>query len=374
MTPSLRARRAFPFVDRGTFGSRVKAYVELTKPRIIELLLITTIPAMVVAAQGWPGWRLVALVLIGGSLSAGGANVINQVHDRDIDRIMNRTAGRPIPTGRVSPKAATRFGLTLGLAGFVVLTVGSTLLAGVLSLVAFGFYVLVYTMLLKRSTTQNIVIGGAAGAVPALIGWAAVTGGLATAPWVMFAIVLYWTPPHFWALSIKYEEDYRRAEIPMLSVVSGIEMTFREIVWYSVMTVGVSLMLIPVAQLGWIYAAIAVVLGIWMVIAALRLRSDRTRAMRFFGFTNLYLAGVFMVMMVDRLIDTPALSGAQFWMVTATTLVAVGGLCVIVSEMSSHARGSGVSRLRQIAEVGVTQLFAFGLTWAAWLFLAKPGV
>lgn len=347
--------------------SRVKAYVELTKPRIIELLLITTIPAMVVAARGWPGWRLVALVLIGGSLSAGGANVINQVHDRDIDRIMNRTAGRPIPTGRVSPKAATRFGITLGIAGFVVLAVGSTLLAGVLSLVAFGFYVIVYTMLLKRSTTQNIVIGGAAGAVPALIGWAAITGDLTAASWIMFAIIFYWTPPHFWALSIKYEDDYRRAEIPMLSVVAGVEVTFREIVWYSVVTVGVSLMLIPVADLGWIYAAAAVVLGISMVIAALWLRSDRTRAMRFFGFTNLYLAGLFLAMMLDRLIDTPPLTGAVFWMVTATTIVGVGGLSVIASEVASHARGPGVSRLRQIAEVGITGLFAFGLTWAAWL-------
>ena len=156
-------------------NQKVKAYVEMTKPRIIELLLITTIPAMIVAERGWPGWQLVLLVLVGGSLSAGGANVINQVYDRDIDRVMKRTSGRPIPTGRASPTSATVFGLGLGLAGFVVLAAGSTLLAGALSLVAFGFYVLVYTMLLKRSTTQNIVIGGAAGAVPALIGWAAVT-------------------------------------------------------------------------------------------------------------------------------------------------------------------------------------------------------
>jgi protoheme IX farnesyltransferase len=348
-------------------SSQVKAYVEMTKPRIIELLLITTSPAMVVAERGWPGWGLVALVLVGGSLSAGGANVINQVYDRDIDRVMKRTSGRPLPTGRVSPRAATVFGLLLGLAGFVVLALGSTLLAGVLSLVAFGFYVLVYTMLLKRSTTQNIVIGGAAGAVPALIGWAAVTGDLATAPWVMFAIVFYWTPPHFWALSIKYEEDYRRAEIPMLSVVAGDEVTFREIAWYSVVTVGVSLMLIPVGMLGWIYAVTSVVLGALLVLGAVRLRSDRTRAMPFFGFTNLYLAGVFLAMMVDRLVGVPVLGGATFWMVWGTVLVGFGGLAVIASEISSHARGPRVSRFRQIFEVAITAIFAFGLTWFAWL-------
>jgi protoheme IX farnesyltransferase len=355
--------------NRG-LNSKVKAYVEMTKPRIIELLLITTIPAMVVAERGWPGWSLVLLVLVGGSLSAGGANVINQVYDRDIDRIMDRTSGRPLPTNRVSPRAATVFGLLLGLAGFVVLALGSTLLAGVLSLVAFGFYVLVYTMLLKRSTTQNIVIGGAAGAVPALIGWAAVTGELDVAPWIMFAIIFYWTPAHFWALSIKYEDDYRRAEIPMLSVVAGDEVTFREIAWYSVVTVGVSFMLIPVGLLGWVYAVAAVVLGIWLVVAAVVLRSDRTKAMKFFGFTNLYLAGIFLSMMLDRMFDTPILGAAGLWMVAATTLVGVGGLAIVVSELASHARGPRVSRLRQIAEIAITALFAFGVTWAAWLAIA----
>jgi len=350
--------------------AKIKAYVEMTKPRIIELLLITTIPAMVVAERGWPGWNLVFLVLIGGTFSAGGANVINQVYDADIDRIMERTSGRPIPTNRVSQRAATVFGLLLGLAGFIVLAVGSTLLAGVLSLVAFGFYVLVYTMLLKRSTTQNIVIGGAAGAVPALIGWAAVTGDLGVAPWIMFAIILYWTPPHFWALSIKYEEDYRRAGIPMLSVIAGDEVTFREIVWYSVVTVGVSLMLIPVSHLGWVYVAAAGVLGVWLLVASLGLRADRTKAMRFFGFSNLYLAGVFLAMMVDRLIDTPFVGGATFWMVLATTFVGIGGIAVIASEIASHARGPRVSRFRQLSEVGITALFAFGLTWAAWLSVA----
>jgi protoheme IX farnesyltransferase len=355
-------------------SSRVRAYVEMTKPRIIELLLITTIPAMVVAERGWPGWGLVLLVLVGGSLSAGGANVLNQVYDRDIDRIMNRTSGRPLPTNRVSPGAATVFGLVLGLAGFIVLAVGSTVLAGVLSLVAFGFYVLVYTMLLKRSTTQNIVIGGAAGAVPALIGWAAVTGDLGVAPWIMFAIIFYWTPPHFWALSIKYEDDYRRAGIPMLSVIAGDEVTFREISLYSVVTVGVSLMLIPVAHLGWIYGVTSAVLGVWLVTAAIRLRSDRARAMPFFGFSNLYLAGLFLAMMVDRLVDVPAIGSSTFWMVAATVLVGIGGLAVIASEVSSHARAPGVSRFRQIVEVAITAFFAFGLTWMAWLSVAADSI
>ncbi len=352
-----------------------RAYIEMTKPRIIELLLITTVPAMVVAEGGWPGWQLVLLVLVGGTLSAGGANVINQVYDRDIDRIMKRTSGRPLPTERVSPLAAMMFGIVLGLAGFVVLAVGSTLLAGVLSLVAFGFYVFVYTMLLKRTTTQNIVIGGAAGAVPALIGWAAVTGDLSVAPWVMFAIIFYWTPPHFWALSIKYEEDYRAAGVPMLSVIAGDEVTFRQIFWYSVVTVGVSLMLIPVAGLGWIYIVVTITLSVWLLGAAFRLQSDRARAMGFFGFTNLYLAGVFLAMAIDRLVGTTAvLGGATLWMVVATVLVGVGGLAVIASEVSSDARAPGVSRPRQIVEVAITALFAFALTWIAWLAVANLAV
>lgn len=345
-----------------------RAYIEMTKPRIIELLLITTVPAMVVADGGWPGWQLVLLVLVGGTLTAGGANVINQVYDRDIDRIMKRTLGRPLPTERVSPFGATVFGIVLGLSGFLVLAVGSTLLAGLLALVAFGFYVFVYTMLLKRTTTQNIVIGGAAGAVPALIGWAAVTGDLSVAPWIMFAIIFYWTPPHFWALSIKYEEDYRAAGVPMLSVVAGDEVTFRQIFWYSVVTVGVSLMLIPVAGLGWIYVVVTIVLSLWLLTAAFRLQSDRTRAMGFFGFSNLYLAGVFLAMATDTLADTTSVvGGTTSWMVVSSALVGAGGLAVIASEVSSGARAPGVSRLRQAIEVAITGLFAFALMWLAWL-------
>jgi len=350
-----------------SLSSTTKAYVEMTKPRIIELLLITTIPAMVVAHRGWPGWSIVLWVLLGGTLSAGGANVINQVYDRDIDRIMHRTSGRPIPTGRVSPRAATVFGLALGVAGFVVLTLTSTLLAGILSLVAYGFYVLVYTMLLKRSTTQNIVIGGAAGAVPALIGWAAVTGDLSLAPWIMFAIIFYWTPPHFWALSIKYEEDYRAANIPMLSVVAGDEVTFRQIFWYSVVAVGVAVVLIPVAELGWIYVGTVVGLGGRLIVKAARLRSDRALAMPFFVFSNLYLGGVFIAMAVDRIADTAFFGSVTLWLVIGSLLVGGGGILVLVSEISSDARAPHVSRFRQVLEVAITALFAFALLWASWL-------
>ena len=350
-----------------SLSSTTKAYVEMTKPRIVELLLITTIPAMVVAHRGWPGWSIVLWVLLGGTLSAGGANVINQVYDRDIDRIMHRTSGRPIPTGRVSPRAATVFGLALGVAGFVVLTLTSTLLAGILSLVAYGFYVLVYTMLLKRSTTQNIVIGGAAGAVPALIGWAAVTGDLSLAPWIMFAIIFYWTPPHFWALSIKYEEDYRAANIPMLSVVAGDEVTFRQIFWYSVVAVGVAVVLIPVAELGWIYVGTVVGLGGRLIVKAARLRSDRALAMPFFVFSNLYLGGVFIAMALDRIADTAFFGSVTLWLVIGSLLVGGGGILVLVSEISSDARAPHVSRLRQVLEVAITALFAFALLWASWL-------
>ena len=347
--------------------SKVRAYIELTKPRIIELLLITTVPAMVVAERGWPGWWLVAVVLAGGTLSAGGANVINQVYDRDIDRIMKRTAGRPIPTDRISPKAATWFGVVLGVAGFAILTVGSTLLAGLLSLAAFGFYVLVYTMVLKRTTTQNIVIGGAAGAVPALIGWAAVTGDLSVAPWLMFAMILFWTPPHFWALSLKYEEDYRLAKIPMLPVIAGDESTFKEIIWYSVMTVGVSLMLVPTASLSWVYAGAAGVLGMVLIFGSIRLRSDRARAMRYFGLTNLYLAGVFIAMMADSLVNGLDSGAPVVWLIAATFLVLVGAVGIIVTEAASNMRAPGVSRTRHATEIGVTMAFVAGLTAVVWI-------
>jgi heme o synthase len=285
-----------------TPSDRIRAYIELTKPRIIELLLVTTVPAMIVAAGGWPGIGLVLATLVGGTLSAAGANTINQVLDRDIDQVMRRTASRPLPTDRVEPRNALVFGTVLGVLGFAWLWATTNLLAAVLSTAGLLFYVLVYTMWLKRTTTQNIVIGGAAGAVPPLVGWAAVTGSLALPAWFMFAIVFYWTPPHFWALSLRYRDDYAAAGVPMLPVVVGVQRTLDHIVRYSMLVAGVSLLPYTVGVVGVAYLVVAVVLGAGLVLSALRLRRQPSEAMRFFGWTNLYLAGVFLAMAADILI------------------------------------------------------------------------
>jgi protoheme IX farnesyltransferase len=277
----------------------VKAYVELTKPRIIELLLITTVPAMVVAAGTWPSTWLVLATLIGGTLSAGGANAINNVVDRDIDRVMRRTRGRPLPTDRIEPRSALAFGVTLGIGGFVWLWATTNLLAAVLSTSGLLFYVFVYTMILKRSTVQNIVVGGAAGAVPALVGWAAVTNELSPAAWVMFAVIFFWTPPHFWALALRYEDDYAVAGVPMLPVVVGKARTLEQIELYTIVLVGVSLLLYPTGAVGWIYLVAALGLGVWLYRAARRLHRRPGESMRFFGYSNLYLAALFVMMAVD---------------------------------------------------------------------------
>lgn len=279
----------------------VLAYIELTKPRIIELLLITTVPAMVVAAGGWPGTWLVIATVIGGTLSAGGANVINMVADRDIDVIMRRTRRRPLPTERIDVGHAIVFGVVLGVLGFAWLWITSNLLAATVSTAGLLFYVFVYTFYLKRTSVQNIVIGGAAGAVPPLVGWAAVTGSLGLAPWIMFAIIFYWTPPHFWALSLKYKDDYAAAGVPMLPVVVGVERTLDQIFRYTFVLVGVSLMLAVNPVLGAIYSVTAVVMGVGLLFGAWRLRSRPDEAMRFFGLTNFYLATLFLAMMLDAL-------------------------------------------------------------------------
>lgn len=346
--------------------SMLGTYIEMTKPRIIELLLITTIPAVVVAADGWPGLTLIAVALIGGALSAGGANVINQVYDADIDRLMQRTIRRPLPTDRVKASHATVFGISLGVAGFVVLTVGANLLAGVLSGLAFVGYVLAYTMFLKRSTTQNIVIGGAAGAVPALIGWAAYAGELTVVPWVMFTIIYFWTPPHFWALSLKYESDYRAASVPMLPVVVGEGPTLANIMWYSVVAAGVTVLLVPVGGLGWVYASIATILSVLFVGLAIRLRSDRSRAMRYFVFSNLFLSGVFLAMMVDRFAGTPAVGADRAWLIAATVLVGGGMLGVIRVETRPGMRAVGISVIRHGIELALTVAIAIAIVGFGW--------
>ncbi len=288
--------------DAPSSGGRLRAYVELTKPRIIELLLVTTVPAMAVAAGEWPGTWVVLATLIGGTLSAGGANAINQVIDRDIDQKMRRTKRRPVPTDRIDPRNGIVFGTALGVAGFVWLWATTNLLAAVLSTAGLLFYVFVYTLYLKRSSVQNIVIGGAAGAVPPLVGWAAVTDSLALPAWIMFAIVFYWTPPHFWALALRYEDDYRAAGVPMLPVVAGKARTLDHIVTYTAVLVGVSLMLYATGAVGTLYLAAAIVLGAGLFAAAWRLRTHTDEAMRFFTWSNGYLALLFLAMLGDALI------------------------------------------------------------------------
>lgn len=280
----------------------VGAYVGLTKPRILELLLITTVPAMAVAAGGWPGIGTVVATLIGGTLSAGGANALNSYYDRDIDHLMGRTAGRPLPTHQVEPEAAWVFGWALGLAGLGWLWLTTNPLAGLLSFAALLFYVYVYTIALKRSTTQNIVIGGAAGAAPALVGWAAVTGSLALPAWILFAVVFCWTPAHFWALAVRYRDDYAAAGVPMLPVVQGISETTPKIAVYAGLTVLFSLALIPTAGMGWLYLVASVGLGAWFFHQAVSVHLHPDRAMLLFTRSNIYLAALFAAAFADRMV------------------------------------------------------------------------
>ena len=279
-----------------------KTYIELMKLRIIELLLITTLPAMVAAAGGWPGWWLVFATLFGGTLSSAGANAINQVIDRDIDRLMSRTKGRPLPTGRVSTQSVVLFGSGLGAAGFVWLWATTNLLAAVLSTSGLLFYVFVYSLLLKRTTTQNIVIGGVAGAVPALVGWAAVTDTLAVPAWIMFAIVFFWTPPHFWALAIRYRNDYERAGVPMLPVVVGEKRAMEHMVAYTIALVGATLLLYATGPVDWIYLAVATAAGSAFLVGTWMLRDHPEAAMRYFGYSNVYLSVIFIAVAVDVLV------------------------------------------------------------------------
>jgi protoheme IX farnesyltransferase len=285
-------------------ASSVRAYVLLTKPRVIELLLVTTLPAMVLAADELPSVTLMAAVLVGGALAAGGANTINCWIERDRDRVMHRTRRRPLPAGRIAPGRALVFGIVLETAAFLWLWATVNLLAAALAVSAMLFYVFVYTIWLKPRSPQNIVIGGAAGAVPVLVGWAAVTGTLDAPAWVLFAIVFCWTPPHFWALSLRYRDDYAAAGIPMLPVVSGIANAVRQIIVYSALVVAVTLLLFRFEAMGIVYLAAAIGLGAAFVWQALALRRDPSpqRAMRFFSFSNTYLALLFAAIAVDTLV------------------------------------------------------------------------
>ncbi|HVA04060.1 MAG TPA: heme o synthase [Acidimicrobiales bacterium] len=285
-------------------GIRARTYLALTKPRIIELLLVTTLPTMLVAKRGVPSVGLMALVLLGGSLAAGGANALNMVLDRDIDKVMHRTRNRPLVTGEVTPRAATVFAVVLEVAAFAELWAWVNLLSAVLAVAATAFYIVVYTLWLKRSSTQNIVIGGAAGAVPVLVGWAAVTDSLGWAPVVLFAVIVIWTPPHFWALAIRYREDYAAAHVPMLPVVATLRRTAQQILLYTVLLVAVTVLFAVVGHMGPLYLVGALVLGALFVVFALRLRRDETprAAMALFRYSITYLTLLFVAMAGDILI------------------------------------------------------------------------
>ena len=286
---------------RPQIGTTIRNYISLTKPRIIVLLLITTVPAMVVAEKGWPDTWLVIATLIGGTLSAGGANAINCWYDRDIDAIMRRTQSRPLVTGAIEPAHGLLFGVGLGVFAFAFLWGTTTLMAAVLATAALLFYVLIYTVWLKRRTPQNIVVGGAAGAFPPMVGWAAVTGDVSLAPLVMFAIIFFWTPPHFWALSLRLEGDYAEAGVPMLPVTNGPAFTRLQILRYSVMLVVVSLMLGPGGELSYIYYATALGTGALFIAMAYQLwrKPAGTPPIRLYKYSLLYLALVFVSMGVD---------------------------------------------------------------------------
>jgi protoheme IX farnesyltransferase len=307
LRPSEMRARVAPGAEPGPIET-ARAYIALTKPRIIELLLVTTIPTMVLAAGGLPSPWLVAAVIVGGTLAAGGANAINMYVDRDIDDLMRRTRHRPLPRHAVEPRAALYFGIGLSVAAFAWLAVTVNVLSAVLALSATAFYVFVYTMWLKRTTPQNIVIGGAAGCVPVLVAWAAVTGEVGLPALVLFAIVFYWTPPHFWALAMRYRGDYAAARVPMLPVVRGEAETARQIVLYTIALVAVSLLLFPAAGMGMIYLVAAVVLGVLFLWRALRLRADATdgrAAIVLFRYSISYLTLLFLAVAVDALVYLP---------------------------------------------------------------------
>lgn len=295
--------------ERPRIGLRRKvlAYIALTKPRVIELLLVTTVPVMVLAANGIPNLWLVLATLVGGSLSAGSANAFNCYIDRDIDRVMDRTKKRPLVTGELSDREALVFAWVTGIASILVLGLLTNWLAAALSLAAILFYVLVYTLVLKRRTPQNIVWGGAAGCMPVLIGWAAVQDSLSWAPVILFGIVFLWTPPHYWPLSMKYRADYQSVNVPMLAVVRGRTVVGLQVILYAWATVACSLLLIPVAHMGIVYTVVAVLAGGWFIVESHLLynsaiRHGEVRPMRVFHSSISYLTLVFIAVGIDPLL------------------------------------------------------------------------
>ena len=288
-----------------TLRRSVAGYIAITKPRIIELLLVTTIPTMILAAGGWPDLRVAVAVLIGGTLAAGGANAFNSVYDRDIDAVMRRTQHRPVASGDVSVAGGIIWASLLSLASLVILAAYANLLASALALAAIVFYAVGYTMILKRRTSQNIVWGGAAGCMPVLIAWAAVTGSLTWAPVVLFLVIFWWTPPHYWPLALRYRDDYAAASVPMLPVVAERPVVMRQILIYAWLMVLTSLVLIPVAPMGWVYGIAASVLGAVFLFEAyalgrrVRRGDDDVRPMRLFHWSITYLALLFLAVAVD---------------------------------------------------------------------------
>jgi protoheme IX farnesyltransferase len=317
LSPAVAVPRASG-APASTWRASVKSYIALTKPRIIELLLVTTVPAMVLATRDVPGiqigsWAwLVVWTMIGGTLAAGSANSINCYLDRDIDLLMTRTRRRPLPAHEVEPERAVVFGIVLGVISFAVMAWFVNLLAAFLTLLAIAFYVVVYTMILKRTTPQNIVIGGAAGALPPVIGWAAVTGSVQLPAILLFALVFYWTPPHFWALSLRIRKDYAAAGVPMLPVVRGVPETTRQIGLYTILLVAISMILWSVAHMGAIYLVSAVVLGAIFLRQAYVLWRQGTsperstaQAIRLYKYSITYLSLLMLAVAIDALVVIP---------------------------------------------------------------------
>jgi protoheme IX farnesyltransferase len=289
------------------FARQVRGYVALMKLRVVELLLVTTVPVMILAVHGVPDLFVVAATLVGGTLSAGAANAFNMVIDRDIDRVMHRTRHRPLVTGDLTPRQALVFAWALTVVSTLVLGLLTTWLAAALSLVAIGFYVFVYTMWLKRRTSQNIIWGGLAGCFPVLIGWAAVTGSLSPAAWVLFAVIFLWTPPHYWPLSMRYRDDYSSVGVPMLGAVRSQTQVGLQTVLYAWATLACTLLLIPVAGMGPVYAIVALVAGGWFVLETHRLYSrslagEKVAPMRVFHASIGSLSLVFLGIAVDALL------------------------------------------------------------------------
>jgi protoheme IX farnesyltransferase len=295
--------------ESSSFISVLKSYISLTKPRIIELLLVTTVPTMFLASNGWPNWYLVLATLIGGALAAGGANALNNVVDRDIDALMDRTADRPLVTGRVSVRGALALGITLSLLSVIWLVSQVNILSALFAASAIVYYVFVYTLLLKRRTSSNIVWGGAAGCFPVLIGWAAVTNSISLAPIVLFLIVFWWTPPHYWPLSMQYRKDYENAGIPMLPVVADRQKVASQIAIYSWIMVATTFVLPLVSELSFVYLVGAIVLNLIFMreVYALKNRANsdvlEINPMKLFHWSITWLALLFFLIGLDPLLN-----------------------------------------------------------------------